>query len=201
MKFLERLFFQRPRILNQLHRLGLAGPTSQTGEQELAALSRYARGAKKAVEIGTYQGVSAVRIAESLTPDGILFCVDPWPGVNGKPDPCWLICERHLRRSKMRDRIKILRAFSAEIENQLPSNLDFAFIDGDHSWNGIETDWRIVSPRLACGAVICLHDSVTPAAAPWLQLDSIRFYHDVIAADERFEPLEIVQSMAVLRKR
>jgi predicted O-methyltransferase YrrM len=113
-KFLEQLFSRRPRILNQLHRAGLAGATSQMNEQELAALARHARGAKKALEIGTHQGVSAGRIAAALAPDGILFCVDPWPEVNGKPNPCWLICDRHLRRSNVRDRIKILRGFSSE---------------------------------------------------------------------------------------
>ena len=57
MKILEKAFFQRPRILNVLHKVRLAGATSQTTESELSALARYANGRHTAVEIGTYQGV------------------------------------------------------------------------------------------------------------------------------------------------
>ena len=162
MRFLERLFFRRPRILNQLHRLRLVNALSQTNERELAALARYAHGRRQAIEIGTYQGVSAIHIAEALAPDGVLFCVDPWPKLNLNENPNWLICERNLRRSSVLPRIKILRAVSASVRDQLPKDLDFAFVDGDHSWKGIEADWLIVSSRAKRGAVICLHDAVSP---------------------------------------
>jgi len=201
MKSLEQLFFQRPRILNQLHRLRLAHATSQTTTEERAALERYATGARKALEIGTYQGVSAVRIARALAPDGILFCVDPWLGKNGRTDPCWQICERNLLRANVRHKVRILRAFTSEIESELPTNLDFSFIDGDHSMKGIETDWRIVSPRMRQQGVICLHDSVTPVAEPWRHLDSVDYYQDVISKDWNFETIQIVHSMAVVRRR
>lgn len=199
MKFLERIFFQRPRILNQLHRVRLVQATSQTNEEELAALGRYACGAKAALEIGTYQGVSAVRIAEALAPGGRLFCVDPWP--EGKRDPCWFICERHLRRKGVLSRIKILRALSWEIQDQLPHHLDFVFIDGDHSWTGIETDWNIVSRRMIKGGIVCLHDTVIPKAEPWRQFGSVDFFREKIGPHHGFEIVETIHSMSVLRKR
>jgi predicted O-methyltransferase YrrM len=200
-KTLERLLLRRPRILNQLHRLHLAGPASQTNEEELSALSRHATGKRRALEIGTHQGVSAARIAKALASDGALYCVDPWPAADGRLNPCWLICERHLRRSNVWDRIKILRAYSANTEPQLLPDFDFVFIDGDHSWSGIETDWRIVARRLAQGAVICLHDVVVPAEEPWRHFGSVEFYNDVISKDDNFDTIETVYSMAVLRKK
>lgn len=201
MQFLETLFFRRPRILNQLHRVGLVEATSQTNEAERAALARYAAGANKALEIGTYQGVSAVVIAQALAPGGVLYCVDPWPARNGKADPNWLICERTLRRAGVDGRIKILRAFSSAIIEKLPTDLDFAFVDGDHSSNGIKTDWQIVASRVRSRAIICLHDAVTPPAEPWRQLDSMRFFEQVILKDDRFDKIDIVHSMAVMQKR
>jgi predicted O-methyltransferase YrrM len=154
----------------------------------------------RALEIGTYQGVSAARIASVLAETGLLFCVDPWPETNGQPNPCWQICNRHLQRIGVQGRIRIVRGFSGQVEKQIPYNLDFAFIDGDHSWNGIATDWRIVAPRIKSGGVICLHDTVVPVDEPWRTLDSVRFYQEIISKDDNFILLEAVHSLSVLKK-
>jgi predicted O-methyltransferase YrrM len=201
MKILEELFLRRPRILNQLHRFGLVNATSQTNELELAALAQSAFGCKMALEIGTYQGVSAARIASALVPGGILYCVDPWLESNGRVNPCWSICLRHLRRTGIIGNVKIIRGFSSQVESMIPEQVDFAFIDGDHSWDGIRIDWSIVSPRLAKGAIVCLHDTVIPKSEPWRNLDSVRFYQEVINRDASFETVRAVHSMVVVRKR
>lgn len=201
MKVLERLFVRRPRILNQLHRFCLVSATSQTNEEELNALARHASGKRWGVEIGTHQGVSAVRIAAAMAADGVLYCVDPWPEIEGRANSCWSICERHLRRTGAADRIKIVRGLSAEVESEIPHGLDFAFIDGDHSRGGLETDWNIVSPRLCSGGVVCMHDTVIPVQERWRSFGSVAFFADEIANDRRFELVETVYSMTVLRKR
>lgn len=200
MKVLEQLFFRRPRILNVLHQLRLVRATSQTNSRELETLRKYASGAHLAVEIGTYQGVSAAVIASVLDPHGILFCIDPWPDSNARPNPSWHICQRHLRRQKVTHRINILRAASRDVRNKIPDVIDFVFIDGDHSWEGIKTDWEIVSPRIARGGVVCLHDSFVPPAEPWKHLPSVDFFHTVIGLDQQFRIVGQVDSMAVLRK-
>ncbi len=180
----------------------LADATSQTIEEELRALERYARGARLAMEIGTDQGVSAARIARSLAPDGQLNCVDPWPAADGKVHPCFSICRRHLRLRGVENRVRFIRGYSGQVAAQMPAtDLDFAFIDGDHSRSGIETDWKIVSGRMRPGAVVCLHDSVVPPGEGWRRLDSCGHFEDVIRRDPRFETIEIVHSMAVLRRR
>jgi predicted O-methyltransferase YrrM len=200
MKTLERLFFRRPRLLDVLHQLRLVHATSQTNEAELEVISRYARGALCAVEIGTYQGVSASRIAASLDPAGILFCVDPWPGGKNGRDPNFAICQRHLRRTEMADRVRIIRGFSGEVASSLPAEVDFAFIDGNHSWDGIETDWNLLSGRIRSGGFVCLHDTAIPPNEPWRMFDSVRFYDETIAVDRRFESVEQEHSLRVVRK-
>ena len=199
-KVLERLFFCRPRILNVLHAFYLVEATSQTNSLELAALARYAAGAKSALEIGSYQGVSATVIARNLAPDGRLFCVDPWPSTGGRSNPGFKIFKRHLRRTKTVDRIDVVRNYSGLTADQLPDRLDFAFIDGDHSWPGIETDWHLVAPRLFSGGIVCLHDTAIPEAEPWRKFDSTRFYDERIATDAAFETISTVYSMRVVRK-
>ena len=82
----------------------------------------------------------------------------------------------------------------------MPDQLDFAFIDGDHSWEGIKTDWRLVSEKIRSGGVVCLHDSFTPAGEDWRHLDSCRYFGKVIRKDARFCIIEMVHSLAVLRR-
>jgi len=199
--YLEKIFFRRPRILNVLHWANLVKATSQTIPAELDALERHASGARQALEIGTYQGVSAARIARVLSPDGLLYCVDPWPMINGRQNnPCWSICERHLLRSGVKDRIRVLRGYSGEVATQMPDHLDFAFVDGDHSWEGIKTDWTIVSEKIHPGGVICMHDSFSPAGEEWRHLNSCVYFEKVIQSDARFSVIEVIHSLAVLRK-
>lgn len=197
----ERLFSGHPRILNVLHGAHLVGATSETNEEELAALSRHCRNAKVALEIGSSQGVSAAVIARSIRADGRLFCVDPWPGGTEGRDPIFEIFKRHIKRTKTASKIRILRHFSAKVVDRLPAEFDFAFIDGDHTWTGIETDWAIVSRRMRDGGLVCLHDTAVPAEEPWRNIDSCRFYEAVIQSNPEFELLETVYSMRVLRKR
>ena len=152
----------KPRLRNWLHTLHLSDPVSGTNELELSALARYATGKCMALEIGTSEAVSTVRIVQAMAPAGVLHCVDPWLESGGKADPCLKIAMRHLRRSKVLSRIKIHRDFSANVKDAIPAELEFAFIDGDHSRKGIETDWAIVAPRIRPDGIVCLHDSVTP---------------------------------------
>jgi predicted O-methyltransferase YrrM len=200
MKLLETIFFRRPRILNVLHKWRIVNSTSQTNDLELKALQQHATGAKVAVEIGTYQGVSAARIAAVLGLGGTLYCVDPWPEDDGRPNPGLEMCQRHLIRTDTQNRIRIIRGFSGEVADQLPTQIEFAFIDGDHSWSGIETDWVLISPRLVTGARVCLHDTAIPPEEPWRQFDSTHFYDQRIAQDRSFETIETVYSMRILRK-
>lgn len=200
MKLLETLLARRPAILNLLHWANLASPASQTSLEELAALERHAAGAEAALEIGSFQGVSAVRIARALAPSGVLVCVDPWPEPNGKSNPCFAIFNRHLSRQGFRSRIRILRGFSGAVESELPASLDFAFVDGDHSWAGIETDWGLVAGRVKPGGRVCLHDCAVPEPEPWRHPESVLFFDQVIRQDQRFELIEIVHSMVTLRK-
>ncbi len=198
---LEKLFRGRPRILNHLHKWRLVRATSETNEMELASLARYAENARIAVEIGTDQGVSAARIASALAPDGVLFCVDPWPEVNGRLNPCFEICQRHLDRTLTKSRIQVVREFSRNLAGkQIPMEIEFAFIDGDHSWAGIEADWRLIAPRVVIGGVVCLHDTATPLFEPWRRPDSNRFYEETIAQDLAFREMETVHSMRIIRR-
>ena len=189
---------RRPRILNVLHAAGLIEPLSHTIEREFASLERHARGRRLGVEIGTAMGVSAVRIARVMVPDGRLYCVDPYPGEN---NPMWNVCKRGLSRAGVQDKITFLRGFSAEVAAQIPDGCDFFFVDGDHSYEGLAIDWQIVKDRLAPGGIACFHDTTVPAEEPDRTHGSVKYYQEVIAHDPQFTHLETSYSLNVIQRR
>lgn len=201
MKYLNNILFRRPRLVDALHRLHLARPMSQTIEVELRALEKYAQGALVALEIGSYQGVSAVRIAAAMAEGGMLYCVDPWPTLNGRPNPCYSIFQRHVRRTGLNDRIRVVKALSSAAVELVPDDLDFVFVDGDHSWEAITKDWEIARERVKRGGIVCLHDALVPDVEPWRRPDSVRFFAEVVSKDGSFRLVHSAYSLAVLQKK
>lgn len=200
-RHLSSAISRRPRLLNSLHSLSLVKAQSQTNSEELACLKRFARGHKVAVEIGTYMGVSAAVIAKALTVDGRLYCVDPWESLpSGKENPCWTICRRELRRNNVLSQIIFLQGFSGEMEEAMPEEFDFIFVDGDHSYSGLQTDWHIVLRHLAPSGIVCLHDTTVPSAEPYRKFGSVAYFDEVIKSHQDFEWLECCYSLNVLRR-
>lgn len=193
--------YRRPRLLNPLHALGLFKAHSQTNADELACLARHAAGHRVAVEFGTYMGVSAAVIAGALAADGVLYCVDPWELHHGRENPSWTICRRELQRSGQLERVRFLQGYSHEMEERLPAGVDFMFVDGDHSYEGIERDWAIVLRRLAPGGIICLHDTTRPAVGDFPNHESVKFFEQHIRHHQEFEWLECCRTMNVLKRR
>jgi predicted O-methyltransferase YrrM len=192
--------YRRPTLLNWLHALRLAKAYTQTNSLELGCLSQYSRGHKTALEIGTHMGVSARTIARGLGPDGRLYCVDPWEPRRGKENPCWTICRRELQRNGVVFRVHFVQGFSHDVENILPAEFDFIFIDGDHSYEGLELDWGIVGRRAAAGAIVCLHDTTVPKEEPYRMFGAVTFFNEVVRHDPRFRMIECCYSMNVLRR-
>lgn len=192
--------YARPTVLNLLHQCGILAPHTQTHDAELACIARHAKGHRLALEIGTYMGASACVIAASLALGGRLYCIDPWEPRRGRENPCLSICRRELRKRGLLERVEFVRAESRRAEERLPGGFDFAFIDGDHSLEGIRIDWEIVGRQLAPGGVVCLHDSLVPAAEPWRRPPSVAYFAEVIARSQDFEMIDSCDTLAVLKR-
>jgi predicted O-methyltransferase YrrM len=187
---------QRPRILNLLHLFHLIRPFSPTKEDELTCLAHHAKGKRLAVEIGTAFGVSAVRIAKALDSSGRLYCIDTFEDNN----PVSKICQRELRRSRLADRVTFLRGLSAQMVDRVPKECDFFFVDGDHSYEGLKTDWNIVLNRLAVEGIACFHDTTVPPEEPDRNFGSVGYFADVIRKHSDFQLLETRYSLNVIRR-
>jgi len=189
------------RLLNVLHWLRLSDAHSQMIDSEKESLKKYAFEKKNALEIGTYMGVTAVIIARSIDKNGRLYCVDPFLDRFGK-NPGLSIAERGLRRAGVEQKVVFLKGFSSDkiIISQIPDDLDFVLVDGDHSYEGLKNDWAIVRNKLKPNGLVCLHDTIIPPEEPYRYFGSVDFFNEVITKDSEFEIIDRCYSMTILRR-
>ncbi len=116
------------------------------------------------VEIGIYEGENAAVILEKL-PMAKLYLVDPYQSTEKSnetqvtPAELQNIKRRALQRlSKYGDRkIWIYKPSYAAVKD-IPDNLDFVYMDGDHSFEAIFNDLNAYYPKIKKGGVIGGHD-------------------------------------------
>lgn len=180
---------------------GLDNPHSQTtpGEQQL--LEKYANGANIAVEIGVYEGVNTVLISSVLSDKGVLYGIDPF--YKGSLGICYheWVAKKGIVSKKLSKKVKFINKLSFDAVDDVPNSIDFIFIEGDHSYEGIKKDWNDWHPKIKEGGIIALHDTEIPAHDQKVgELGSYKFYNNVIKIDARFEHLNVVGSLTVLKK-
>jgi predicted O-methyltransferase YrrM len=176
-------------------------PDTQTTPEERNALEKYAKDARTAIEIGVYEGVNTAIIARTLGTDGTIYGIDPF--FKGSLGICYskIITKLHLKRNGVTARVQLIEKFSFDAVGDVPEKVDFIFIDGDHSYEGVRKDWTLYSDKVKPGGIMALHDTSTvPADAGYVQ-DSVRYYGDVIKDDQRYEWLETIDRMNVLRRK
>ena len=143
---------------------GLIPPRPMHSDGEAALLERLAPGRRTVVEIGTYEGSSAVVFARAMDRDATLHLIDSYEGnalLFG-----WQGTERATRRVMERatrerggPRIEWHVARSTEVAEGWSAAIDLLFIDGDHSEEGTRRDWDGFSPHVAVGGVVIFHDA------------------------------------------
>ncbi len=130
------------------------------------------------VEIGVF-AADLSRVLLRGKDDLYLYMVDPWeaggesyaePGGAGD----WHLtltqaeqdkfCEAATDRTRFaEDRREILRLRSVDAAKKVNGiKLDFAFIDGDHSYEGCKADIEAWAPKIASGGWLCGHDYDNP---------------------------------------
>ena len=112
---------------------------------------------KRYLEIGTFQGGSALLVAAAMDAaniEGTLLCIDPAPKIS----------EENWRR--LEKRTILLTGSSPQILpealRQAGGKFDLILIDGDHSYEGAMSDAEGVLPFLAEDGYIFFHDCFFP---------------------------------------
>jgi caffeoyl-CoA O-methyltransferase len=158
-------------------------------------------GARRAIEVGTFTGYSALCIARGLPAGGRLLCCDvseEWTAVG----------RRFWEKAGVADKIELRIAPAAETLRALPAaeDWDFAFIDADKP--GYPVYYEEILRRLRPGGLI-LADNVLwmgRVADPSAQdpaTKAIRAFNDLVARDERVDRVMIPLSdgLTLIRKR
>lgn len=119
---------------------------------------------KAVLEIGTARGGTLFCWCAMAAPDATVISLDLPGGVHGGGYPPWkrILYRRFARRSQ---KIHLLRgdshksAMLEEVKKRLPpGGLDFLFIDGDHTREGVRRDYEMYSPLVKSGGTIIFHD-------------------------------------------
>lgn len=153
--------------------LGLSISPWQVRSEVLSLLEQLAlEPPRHILEIGTANGGSLFLLAGVATTDAHLISVDLPHGEFGGGYPRWRArLYRSFRRASQR--IDLLRGDSHSTsmldrvrKTLAGAQLDFLFIDGDHSYEGVKRDFEMYSPLVRDGGLIGFHDIVPQTSAP-----------------------------------
>ena len=125
-------------------------------------------------EVGVFKGKMSINLLESMPELKLLYLVDRWKKYRDKEaknDPSgkitlfdkkfWDVTYKRFLKSILpyKDRVKIIRSSSRKAAELVDDNLlDFVFIDGDHSYEGVKSDIKSWSKKVKKGGYICGHD-------------------------------------------
>ena len=175
----------------------------QVAPEQGAFLTLFTRaiGARRAVEVGTFTGYSALCIARGLPDDGHLLCCDV-------SEEWTAIARRHWEKAGVASRIELKIGPGLETLRALPreENLDLAFIDADKP--SYPDYYEELLARLRPGGVILVDNvlwmgRVADPSADDDQTNAIRAFNRKVAADERVDRvmLPIADGLTFARKR
>lgn len=158
-------------------------------------------GARTALEIGTFTGYSAIRIARGLPADGTLLCCDvseEWTS----------IAREFFEKAGVADKIRLEIAPALETLRALPreAHLDFAFVDADKT--SYEAYYDEILPRLRTNGLIVFDNVLWGGSIVDLSNQSddtvaLRRLNDRIAEDDRVQAvmLSISDGLTLVRKK
>jgi predicted O-methyltransferase YrrM len=156
------------------------GPT-QSDEEILALLERLrAEPPRTVVEIGTDEGGTLFLWTRVAAADALLVALDIRPlGMLG-PWSAWALVRRSFARA--RQRVELLMPVDSHADATLARlrrvlggrPVDFLFLDGDHSYEGVRDDFAMYSPLVRPGGLVAFHD-VAGSGEP----EVVRFWHEL----------------------
>jgi predicted O-methyltransferase YrrM len=146
---------------------GLIPPRKMHSAAEAALLARLASRARRVVEIGVYEGSSALVLCAALPANAELHLIDPFVDESGWAlPPGWrptqfatrLVVRRGAASGGPNLRWHIAR--SQDVGRTWAGGpVDLVFIDGDHRAEACQEDWELWSPHVPAGGRVAFHDA------------------------------------------
>ncbi|WP_213453023.1 O-methyltransferase [Rhizomonospora bruguierae] len=157
-------------------------------------------GVRRAVEVGTFTGLSSLAIARGLPEDGQLICFDI-------SEQYTSVARRYWERAGVAERIELRLGAAAQRLRELPEEptIDLAFIDADKP--GYPAYWAEIVPRVRRGGAILVDNTlrggrVLDPAGDETDSAIVRF-NDLAREDDRVElvVLPLGDGVTLARKR
>jgi predicted O-methyltransferase YrrM len=148
--------------------LGAIPPRTMHSHADVRVLLDAAGDARRVVEIGVYEGASALALCDALAPDAELHLIDPFGSHPDALPSGWGAIEWATRRAVARavrrrgrdaPAVRWHVALSGDVAAAWRDEVDLVFIDGDHSEAGCELDWSCWRRFVAVGGRVVFHDA------------------------------------------
>jgi caffeoyl-CoA O-methyltransferase len=156
-------------------------------------------GARYAVEVGTFTGLSSISIARGLPDDGHLVCCDV-------SEEFTSIARRYWARAGLSDKIELRLGPAVDTLRAMPTepHIDLAFIDADKI--GYPAYWTEIVPRMRPGGIILVDNVLRHGRiiAPVDEADhAMVAFNEQVLADDRVEAamLPIGDGLTLARRR
>lgn len=155
---------------------GLIPPRTMHSADDASVLLDLARDDRLVVEIGVYEGASAIALCGVLPAGADLHLVDPFGRHPDALPSGWGATEWATRRAVARAlcargsqapavhwhtclSTELATSWLREIGREAGRGVDLVFIDGDHSEAGCELDWSEWHPFVRRGGHVVFHDA------------------------------------------
>ncbi len=116
------------------------------------------------VEIGSWQGRSTVYLSNGSKAGkkAHIFAVDPHTGPEQAAQDIWTydIFMNNVAGGGAGELVTPIVKFSADAALDFDKPVGFLFIDGDHSYEAVKTDFEKWYPKVIDGGIIAFHDSI-----------------------------------------
>src|SRR4051812_24340703 len=143
----------------------LIPPRTLHSAAERELLQSRARGARRVVEIGVYEGASAAALCEVMAPGAELHLIDPFGHHPTALPQGWGATERASKRvvarAARRDGPRVVWHVerSEDTARTWSEPVDLVFVDGDHAEAATRLDWDLWHVHVASGGHLLFHDA------------------------------------------
>ena len=120
---------------------------------------KHLKGKLNGVEIGVRFGKHAIDMLYHLNINK-LFLVDPYLEYEGYPEKLFKLnlVKKFLEYAKNDKRLVLINKKSEDAFKEIPNNLDFVYIDGNHEYPYVKKDINLYYPKVKIGGLLGGHD-------------------------------------------
>ena len=152
---------------------------------------------RRSLEIGTNYGGTLLLLCALSPPDAKIISVDLPSGQFGGGYP-WRKIPLFRKFPKGRQQLHLIRADSHSRDTKERvlkildgEQLDYLFLDADHTYSGVQSDFEMYAPLVRSGGIVAFHDILTYRRESECQVE--RFWHEI---KRHYRHLEIIEEVS-----